>query len=567
MLNTLYSISRSIPLERNIAKHPLGTQYAIRLWIVYSVSSILLSACSTFAPFPTPTPPAAVTLSATADGKTQTFTLPAGITVREALAQAGIAVGTLDKLSPPPYTLVTEGTAITITRVTETFETEQAVVPFESQVVPNENLPVGDRRLIQAGANGLEEITYRTVFEDGVQVSRSIVKRVYLQPPTPEVIMVGKQSSFTIIPITGTLAYISGHNAWIMRQNSGQRRPVTFTGDLDGRIFDLSPDGQWLLYDRIVTDTASPQFNTLWAVPLTGTLTNTVPIALPISNTLYAEWSPTQPRTAVYSTAEKITRAPGWQANNDLWLLNWDEVQNRTTRKRETVFTTTQVLDTSFGGLYGWWGTGFAFSPDGASIAYARTDSIGVIDLATQTQTELTQFSAFNSHGDWAWYPSLHWSPGGQFLYTVTHGGPLGLELPEDSPVFNLSVLSLSGLNHDLIPRAGMFADPAPSPVQASTGDERPYRIAFLQANEPNNSPFSRYRLGVMDRDGSNARLIFPPEDQPGLSTSETAVAWSPDGRLLAVIYEGNLWLVDPDAGVTQQLTGDGLSEHPAWRQ
>jgi len=70
-----------------------------------------------------------------------------------------------------------------------------------------------------------------------------------------------------------------------------------------------------------------------------------------------------------------------------------------------------------------------------------------------------------------------------------------------------------------------------------------------------------------MDRDGSNARLIFPPEDQPGLSTSETAVAWSPDGRLLAVIYEGNLWLVDPDAGVTQQLTGDGLSEHPAWRQ
>ena len=68
-----------------------------------------------------------------------------------------------------------------------------------------------------------------------------------------------------------------------------------------------------------------------------------------------------------------------------------------------------------------------------------------------------------------------------------------------------------------------------------------------------------------MDRDGSNARLVFPPEDQPGLSASETLVAWSPDGRLLAVIYEGNLWLIDPDTGVTQPLTGDGLSEHPAW--
>lgn len=526
---------------------------------------LLLIACSTVLPSPTATSPAAISLSVTADGKTQTFTLAAGITVREALAQAGIAVGALDKLLPPPYTLIAEGTAITVTRVTETFEAEQAVVPFESQVVPNETLPLGERRLIQAGDNGLEEITYRTVFEDGVQVSRSIVKRVFLQPPTPEVIMVGVQASFTIVPISGTLAYLGGHNAWIMRQNSGQRRPVTFTGDLDGRIFDLSPDGQWLLYNRVVTDTASPQFNTLWAVPLTGTLTNTVPVALPISNTLYAEWSPAEARSAAYSTAEKITRAPGWQANNDLWLLNWDEVQDKKTRKQETVFTTTQVLDTSFGGLYGWWGTGFAFAPDGASIAYARTDSVGVIDLATQTQTELTQFAAFNSHGDWAWHPSLQWAPGGQFLYTVTHGGPLGLELPDDSPVFNLTALSLTGLKLDLIPRAGMFADPAPSPVQASTGDERPARIAFLQANEPNNSPFSRYRLGVMDRDGSNARLVFPPEDQPGLSASETTVAWSPDGRLLAVIYEGNLWLVDPDTGITQQLTGDGLSEHLAW--
>src|SRR3990172_4373486 len=40
----------------DIAKHPFGTQYAIRLWIVYSVLSILLSACSTFAPPPPPPP-------------------------------------------------------------------------------------------------------------------------------------------------------------------------------------------------------------------------------------------------------------------------------------------------------------------------------------------------------------------------------------------------------------------------------------------------------------------------------------------------------------------------------
>lgn len=544
---------------------PRRVSFKYRLGIVHCTLCIFLTACSAIVPLPTATLPSTVALSLTADGQTQTVTLPPGLTVREAVAQAGVAVGNLDRLAPPPYTLIAEGTTITITRVTETFETEQMEVPFTSQVVKNESLPEGERRLLQAGASGLEEITYRTMFEDGVQVSRSIVKRVYLQPPTPEITMVGAQASFTIVPVTGTLAYLNGHNAWIIRQNSGQRRPVTFTSDLDGRIFALSPDGQWLLFNRVVTDTASTQFNTLWAVPLTGTLTNTVPVALPISNTLYAEWSPTQLRTVAYSTAEKITRAPGWQANNDLWLLSWAETQNRTTRKRETVFTTTQVLDTSFGGLYGWWGTGFAFAPDGASIAYARTDAIGVIDLATLSESKLTTFAAFNTHSDWAWYPALRWAPGGEFLYTVTHGDPLGLELPEDSPVFNLTALSPTGLHLNLVPRAGMFANPLPSPAQNSGGAEHPFRVAFLQAVEPNDSPFSRYRLGVMDRDGSNARFIFPPEDQPGMSASETTVAWSPDGRLLAVLYEGNLWLVDPDTGITQQLTGDGLSEHPEW--
>ncbi|MGH2524087.1 MAG: G5 domain-containing protein, partial [Anaerolineales bacterium] len=489
----------------------------------------------------TPPPSSAIQLTITADGQTRAFTLPPGLTVREALAQAGIGLGELDRHTPPAYSLISEGLAIKVTRVTETFEVEQAMLPFRSEVVKSDTLPDGQRQLLQAGANGREEITYRIVFEDGVQVSRSVVKRVVLEAPAPEIIRVGSQESFTIVPITGTLTYLNGGNAWIIRRNSGQRLPVTTSSDLNGRVFDLSPDGQWLLFTRAITEADSSNFNTLWAVQITATITATQPIDLQVSNVLYAEWSPTQPRTIAYSAAEKTVRAPGWQANNDLWLLTWG--QNRT---RQNVFTATQVLDSSSGGLYGWWGTGFAFAPDGATIAYARTDSIGLVDLATFSQAELTQFTAYNTHSDWAWYPALRWAPGG-LLYTITHGDPLGLELPEDSPVFNLTALSaLNGLRLDLIPRAGMFANPRPSPVQESESGELAFRIAFLQAVEPDNSPFSRYRLGVMDRDGSNVRPIFPPADQPGLSAN-AGYAWSPDGRLLAVTYEGNLWLVDPD--------------------
>ncbi len=241
--------------------------------------------------------------------------------MREAVATAGITLGELDQVSPPPFTIISEGLGIVITRVTERFETETVEIPFSSEIVHNEGLPAGERRLLQVGQTGTEELTYRTVFEDGVQVSRSVVRRVTLAGPVSEIIMVGQQGSFTLVPISGTLAYINGRNAWVMRGNSGQRLPLTTSGDLDGRVFELSPDGQWLIFSREVTSTSSPNFNTLWAVstlPITTTrfttITTSVPFTLPVSNALYAEWSPTEPRTIVYSTGERIGRALGWQA-------------------------------------------------------------------------------------------------------------------------------------------------------------------------------------------------------------------------------------------------------------
>jgi Tol biopolymer transport system component len=292
-------------------------------------------------------------------------------------------------------------------------------------------------------------------------------------------------------------------------------------------------------------------------------------VQVPVTNVLYAEWSPVTPRLLAYTTADRISRAPGWQANNNLWLTTF----NARPGSRSLVFTSTRVLDSSSGGAYGWWGTGFAFAPDGATIAYARTDSIGLLDVvlstkkftATVSASELLQFTPYNTHSDWAWYPPMRWAPDGKALYTITHGAPIGLEAAEDSPAFDLTALLVpAALQFKLIPRSGMFANPVPSPLQPGPNGVDSFRVAFLQATDPNNSPFTTYRLGVMDRDGSNARFIFPPEGQPGLSANQV-VSWSPDGRLLAVVYDGNLWLVNPDTGVSQQLTGDGLATTPRW--
>jgi len=538
--------------------------------------AVCLAACAQGAGGPPPTAPGSVTLNIQADGASKSYTFAPGLTVREAVAQAGITLGELDRLTPPPYSLISGGLNIVITRVSETFDVVQLALPYTSETVRNEALPAGDQRLLQVGQPGTEEVTYRTVLENGIQVSRSEVRRVTITAPTPEIIMVCTQGSFTVVPVSGTLAYIDGRNAWVMRGNSGQRLPLTASGDLDGHVFDLSADGQWILYSREVTD-SDKSFNTLWAVsttPITPTRTNTqtnpISVRLPISNVLYAEWSPVEPRLLAYSTADRIARAPGWQANNDLWLLGFAPRAGT----RQYVYTTTRLLDASSGGLYGWWGTGYAFAPDGKSIAYARTDSIGLINFtlnprkpatATVTTSELLPISAYNTHSDWAWYPAMRWSPDGHGLYTITHGAPIGLEAAEDSPAFDLTALLVpAGRSLNLIPRAGMFANPLPAPVHTSPTGEQAFDIAFLQAINPNDSPHTTYRLAVMDRDGSNVHFVFPPSDQPGLSANSQA-AWSPDGRLLVVAYDGNLWLVDPDTGQTQQVTGDGLTTTARW--
>ena len=173
-----------------------------------------------------------------------------GNVVRDVLSEQNIILENLDRVSPSEFTALTDGMQITVRRVQEKLEREEAVIPFEKQVVRNEGLPVGETRLLQTGQSGLEEITYRIVLEDGVEFSKAILRRTIISDPLDEIVMVGAHSSFTVIPIEGTLAYLSTGNAWIMRNSSGSRKPLTVAGGLDGRVFQLSSSGEYLLYTR-----------------------------------------------------------------------------------------------------------------------------------------------------------------------------------------------------------------------------------------------------------------------------------------------------------------------------
>lgn len=489
------------------------------------------------------------------DGTTREVQVNAGSTVSQVLRAAGITPGNLDRSDPPFYTVLNDGDSLRLTRVEEVFETEQVIVPFERQIIRNETLPEGETRLVQAGVNGLQEVTYRRIIENGQEVSKNSVKTVTMTEALPEIVMVGAQASFTPLNIPGVLAYLAGGNAWIMEGSTANRRLIVSSGDLDGRIFTLSPNGEYLVFTRKSSKPIDEEINTLWVVRTKNL--EPKPVWLQAYNVVhFAAWIPGT-NSVAYSTVEPRSTAPGWQANNDLYRVSLTGGSPR------------KMLEANSGGVYGWWGMNFAFSEDGR-LAYARPDEIGMVDQDEGYLKPLLEITPLNTHSDWAWIPPLAWGADGKSLFFVSHPPAPAPVTAEESPFFDLSALSFSNeTNVSMVESAGMFAYPSPSPLR-SDGREKIYHVAFLQAIFVEQSETSRYRLMVMDRDGSDDRLLFPPADAGGIEPQKPV--WAPEplegqaGDFIAIVHQGNLWLIDSGSGASHQVTGDGLISRIEWK-
>lgn len=493
------------------------------------------------------------------DGARQTVEVAAGSTSAQAIQAAGIVLAPLDRVDPPGYTVLVSGSAVQVVRVLERFEVETVTLPFERQTIRNEALPQGETRLLQSGENGVQEITFRIVEEEGVEVSRVQAQVVVVTEPRPEIVMIGAQAAYTSVPVEGTLAYVSGGNAWMIRGDSGNRRPLVVSGDLDGRVLQLSPDGRWLLYSRRAAS-EDGGINSLWVISTVDPEAEA--FSLGVENVVhFADWSPAAPSTTLaYSTVEPRPAAPGWQANNDLNLVTF-----RATEHSGVVSQRRGVLPPNAGGQYGWWGSSFVWAGDGVHIAYTRPDSIGVIDLRQPEFAAWRDFIPYQTRGDWAWLPGMAWGQDNRTLFVVSHGSPIGLEGPAASPVFDLVALNGPGGEPlALAERIGMFAAPMVSPPRVLATGEISYELGFLQALSPLESETSGYALAVMDRDGSNLQRLFPPTGEPGLDAQRTV--WSPDGDRLAVLYRGDLWIVDRASGLGQRVTGDGQTTLCDWK-
>ncbi len=482
-------------------------------------------------------------------------------TVQDILREQNISLGDNDRVDPPLFAEVARSATITVMRVQIKTEVERRPIPFTRRLVRDEAYPDGQLHIIQLGSNGMAEITHTITIEDGQETSRREMARNIVAQPRDEILALGTLGSLPSVPVTGTVAYIANGNAWVMRHSNTDKRPLTFTGDLDGRVFSLSSDGRYLLFSRTAEE-RSNLLNTLWLIDTL--VLGELPRALSADDALYAQFA-SDARAMAYSTGAKTVGAPGWKAHNDLWIapIAAGEITSPLIAKQ-------MLWKPGIPAPSSWWGTNFAWAPDGRAFAYAFANEIGYFELPNRsvTATEniaprqtLKKFSPFKTRADWVWVPPVAWSPDSRFVISVVHAPLDNPSVANDNPTFEVWALARDGsVNAPLAKQTGMWAAPAWSPPD----DKRESKIAFGVALSPSDSERSRYALYVMDRDGGNKKQIFPQAKEDGLTVVQ--VAWSPNARQLIAIRENDLWLYDLTTARWSQLTANGASSLPRWK-
>lgn len=134
----------------------------------------------------------AVTLSVTEGGQEKRVE-SAAVSVRALLADLNIALGDKDVVSIPLDSPLVEGMQIRVVRRTEQVLTAQEELPFETVTRQDENLRLGDAKVVQAGEAGLKEVRRRVLLEDGRTVSSEIIEEKVIREPVNQIVAYGTQ--------------------------------------------------------------------------------------------------------------------------------------------------------------------------------------------------------------------------------------------------------------------------------------------------------------------------------------------------------------------------------------
>lgn len=117
-------------------------------------------------------------------------------TVREILAENNIEIQDLDIVKPFVDAKIYEGGHINITRVWDEYKVESSDIPYFTEINLVKDLENQVVETVQAGENGLKEVTYQIRYENGKMMSRNFVKEEIVKDPISEIKNKGSEELF-----------------------------------------------------------------------------------------------------------------------------------------------------------------------------------------------------------------------------------------------------------------------------------------------------------------------------------------------------------------------------------
>lgn len=133
----------------------------------------------------------AVPITVRSNGQNIDVNIVAGHTVQDALDKAGIVPAEYDEVYPSTDTIVRSGMVIDHIVVTTGQTTEQKPIGFENKTRENSQLPKGETQVVQAGQEGVLQITYTQLYKNGVLISQDSVSEDVIQQPVDQIMEIG----------------------------------------------------------------------------------------------------------------------------------------------------------------------------------------------------------------------------------------------------------------------------------------------------------------------------------------------------------------------------------------
>ena len=125
-----------------------------------------------------------------ADGAQRPFSTTA-VTVKDALSEAGVALGAADTVAPAAGDRLVDGATLTVTRIRTEREERVVELPFETTRSDDASLASGSELVTQRGRVGLKTQVLDVIYANGELAGETLVSEEMTREPVTQVVAVG----------------------------------------------------------------------------------------------------------------------------------------------------------------------------------------------------------------------------------------------------------------------------------------------------------------------------------------------------------------------------------------